>query len=79
MTAYTVEFTPSPDRHHAVEVAAPPLQGEVVVVQSGFDVAFESLHLSQFASLVGQSLRHPTPDPGPRAVFPRAELIGTGH
>ena len=51
------------DRHAAVEMAAPPLEGEMVLLESGLHAAFESVHLPGFAAVAGESLRHPAACP----------------
>src|ERR1017187_7267169 len=48
----------SADRHAAVEMAAPSLQGEVVLLQSGIHAAFEPVHLPGSGPLVGEPFRH---------------------
>ena len=60
-------------------MAAPPLQGQMVVVQSGFHVALEPVYLPRSAPVVGQPLRYTALGPAGRATDPRPGLIGTGH
>src|SRR3990172_6778808 len=52
-----------PDRHPAAEVAAPPLPGEVVLVQPGLHATPEPVHLPGSAPVAGESLRHAAPGP----------------
>src|ERR1039457_5236485 len=47
------------DRHAAVEMAAPPLEGEMVLLESGLHAAFESVHLPGSAAVAGESLGIP--------------------
>ena len=56
------------DRPVAPQVAAPPLQGRVVLVQPRDDVAPEPLYLSRSHGLVARSLRDATHWPGPRTA-----------
>src|SRR5450759_1749773 len=69
----------SPDRHAAVEMDAPSLQGEVVFFQSGFHAAFEPVHLPGSPPLVGEPLRHAAAGPTGRTAEPGSELIRTGQ
>jgi hypothetical protein len=66
------------DRHAAVEMDAPSLPGEVVLLQSGLHAAFESVHLPGSPPLVGEPLRHAPACPTDRTAQPGSELIGTG-
>ena len=50
-------------RHAAVEMAAPSLPGEVVLLQSGFHAAFEPVHLPGSPPLVGEPFRHAAAGP----------------
>src|ERR1019366_5923574 len=68
----------SADRHAAVEMPAPSLQGEVVLLQSGFHAAFEPVHLPGSPPLVGEPLRHAAAGPTGRTAKPGTELIRTG-
>src|ERR1019366_3947772 len=65
-------------RHAAFEMDAPSLQGEVVLLQSGFHAAFEPVHLSGSPPLVGEPLRHAAAGPTGRTTQPGSELIRTG-
>src|ERR1039457_2213997 len=67
------------DRHAAVEMAAPPLEGEMVLLESGLHAAFESVHLPGSAAVAGESLRHPAACPTNRTAYPESELIRTGN
>ena len=58
----------SADRHAAVEMATPPLQGKVVLLQSGFHVAFEPVHLPGPPPLVGEPLRYAAACPTDRTA-----------
>ena len=42
---------PGPDRYPAAEMASPPLEGQMVALQSGLDVAAEPLYLSGYRDL----------------------------
>ncbi len=68
----------SADRDAAVEMAAPPLQGEVVLLQSGFHAALEPVHLPGSAPLAGEPLRHAAPRAAGRTAHTEPGLIWTG-
>ena len=62
-----------------LKMAAPSLQGQMVLLQSGFHAAFEPVHLSGSAPMAGESLRHTAPCPIGRTAHPEPGLIGTGR
>ncbi len=66
----------SPDRDAAAEVAAPPVAGQLVVVQSGLAAAAEPLYLSRLGPLAQRSARHAATAAGSpnNSASPGAEL-----
>src|SRR3954470_2163752 len=69
----------SPDRYSAAEMASPSLEGQMVALQSGLDVAAEPLYLSGFEELAGRSV----PDTATAARIPTTHsppgMIWTGN
>lgn len=71
--------TLSYDQAAAAEVAASPLQGQVVLVQPGFDAAHGPVHLPGFAPVAGESLWHAAAGPSGRTAYAGPGLIWTGN
>src|ERR1019366_6032629 len=65
-------------RHAAFEMDVPSLQGEGVLLQSGFHAAFEPVHLSGSPPLVGEPLLLAAAGPTGRTTQPGSELIRRG-
>src|SRR6476469_2751168 len=66
------------DRSAPAEMAASPLEGELVIVQSGIDVEAKSVHLPRVDQVASQSNRNTAAAAGCRATHVAHELIGTG-
>src|SRR5215471_10046213 len=68
----------SPDRPAPAEVAASPLQGRLVVVQSGFDAATEPVCLPRFDQVAPRSDGNAAPGSGLGATYSGSCMIWTG-
>src|SRR4030095_14481551 len=66
------------DRDPAAEMAAPSIEGQMVPVQSGLDVAAEPFYLSRLAELARRSLRDTATAARIRTTYPGAGMTWTG-
>jgi hypothetical protein len=66
------------NRDFTAEMAASPVEGQMVPVQSGLDVADEPVYLSRFADLAGQPLRDTATAARIRTTYSGAGLTWTG-
>ena len=66
------------DRPAAAEMAAPSVEGQLVAVQSGLDVAAEPVYLPRFAEVAGRSHRDTATGPRVGTTYPGAGMTWTG-